>query len=937
MAQLYTLSELGQSTWLNYLRRAFIDSGELRDALEAGVTGITSTPIIFEKAITDSSDYDQFLAELVGRGMPVMDIYQALVVDDIQRAADMLMPIFELTEGKDGYVTMELNPALASDSVGTIAEARHVLAMVNRPNVMIEIPATTAGIAAIETLTRDGVNINATHIFSLATYDLVAGAYVKGLESYISSHSVWRRTPASVASFSISRIDALVDEALLRLGRRDLLGQAAIALAKAVYLRFCQRFSDPIWQSLEKKGAKVQKPKWTRTTPRSFRYFDTYYIEALIGPDSICTLSPASLVAFRDHGRVASRLTEDIEQSLATLTTIEELGIDLDSVATELQNRSLADFDRYFQALIRSVSRKRGELEEAWRPMVVRPGRYGPELDRTLEEFCTDRTMCRIWSHDHTVWQSDEHEIVNRLGWLHIVGAMQEDLDHLSAFSRQVIEAGFERAVLLGMGGSSLAPELYARTFTPWVQLNRPEQPHLELSVLDTTDPDAIRALENDLTLERTLFIVASKSGRTVETISAFKYFYNRLAEIGREDPGRQFVAITDPGTLLVDLAERYGFREVFLNDPSIGGRYSALSYFGLVPAALIGLDLSLLLDRALGMTVNAHSCNCPLKGDNLAAQLGVFLGDMALDGRDKLTLITSPSVALFGDWVEQLIAESTGKQGRGILPVVNEPLATPAVYGDDRFFVHLRLAADDKNDRAIQALADAGHPVVILHLRDIYDLGGLFFTWEMATAVASHFLSVNPFNQPDVEAAKRLARQLMVESHQAGRLPPASPSLAFDDMSAGALESFLDQVRPGDYVAFQAYVPSRAGTEANLQALRVAVRDRYNVATTAGYGPRYLHSTGQFHKGGPANGLFVQLVSRSLSDMAIPAVAGQPETEGTFGTLKAAQAAADAQVLLDARRRIIRFWLTGDVESDLNRLLGDFESRPESDLLQPV
>ncbi len=937
MEYLHTVSEFGQSLWLNYLRRAFIDSGELRDALEAGVTGITSTPIVFEKAITDSSDYDRSLTELVGRGMPVMDIYQALVVDDIQRAADMLMPIFELTEGKDGYVTMELNPALAFDSVGTIAEARHVLAMVNRPNVMIEIPATTAGVTAIEKLTRDGVNVNATHIFSLATYELVAEAYVRGLESYVSSHSVWRQTPASVASFSISRIDALVDEELLRLGRRDLMGQAAIALAKAVYLRFCQRFSDPVWQKLEKKGAKVQKPKWTRTAPRSFRYLDTYYIEALIGPDTVCTLSPASLVAFRDHGRAASRLTQNIEQSQATLAALGELGIDLESMATELQKRSLADFDRYFQALIRSVSRKRGQLEEAWRPMVLRPGRYGPAVDRTLEKFCADRTMCRIWSHDHTVWQDEEREIVNRLGWLHIVDAMQENLDGLVSFVSQVSNAGFERAVVLGMGGSSLAPELYARTFAPWVQLNRPDQPHLDPTVLDTSDPDIIRALENDLTLERTLFIVASKSGRTVETISAFKYFYNRLAEFDPADPGRNFVAITDPGTPLVDLAERHGFRELFLNDPTIGGRYAALSYFGLVPAALVGLDLKLLLDRALSMTVNAHSCNCPLKGDNLAAQLGTFLGDMALEGRDKLTLITSPSVAPFGDWLEQLIAESTGKQGRGILPVVGEPLAAPGVYGDDRFFVHLRLADDDRNDLAVQALADAGHPVVILHLRDLYDLGGLFFTWEMATAVASHFLGVNPFNQPDVETAKRLARKLMVESRQAGRQPAGLPLLEFDELSAGALKSFLDQIRPGDYVAFHAFVPPTAGTVAALQALRVAVRDRYKAATTIGYGPRYLHSTGQFYKGGPASGLFVQFVSESRLDMAIPEIAGRPEVEGTFGMLKAAQARGDALALLNARRPIVRFYLSDDVERDLGRLLGDFETRSETELRQPA
>lgn len=920
MADLYAVNEFGQSLWLNYLRRAFIDSGQLREALESGISGITSTPVIFEKAITDSSDYDHLLSELVGQGMPVMDIYQSLVVDDTQRAADILMPIFELTEGKDGFVSIELNPAVAVDTVGTVAESRHLLAMVNRPNVMIEIPATQAGIAAIETLTRDGINVNATHIFSLATYDLVAEAYLKGLESYVASHSVWRQTPASVASISISRIDDAVDGQLSQLGRRDLLGRAAIALAKAVYLRFCERFSGPGWHNLEQKGAKVQRPKWTRTTPRNFRYFDNYYVEALIGPDTVCTLSPATLNAFRDHGRISDRLTQHMDQSSIILSTLDDLGIDLDSLGMELQRRSLADFDRYFKALITSVSDKRGLLEDVWQRMVVRPGKYEQVIDQSLEEFCDDRIMCRIWAHDHTVWQDNTREIGNRLGWLHIVDTMRENLDRLSGFTRQVTGAGFERAVVLGMGGSSLAPELYTQVFTPWAELYRPEAPRMVLSVLDTTDSDAIRSVELGLDLDHTLFIVASKSGETVEALSAFKHFYNRLLAADIAEPGRHFVAITDPGTPLVDTAETYGFRETFLNDPAIGGRYSALSYFGLVPAALIGVDLELLLDRALSMVVNSHGCNCAVKGDNIAARLGTLMGKLALEGRDKLTLVTSPSIAAFGNWVEQLVAESTGKEGRGILPVVGEPLVAPSFYGADRFFVQLRLSGDSGNDRAIQALAEAGYPLVVMHLRDIYDLGCLFFTWEMATAVASHFLGTNPFDQPNVEAAKRLTRQILENG------PPAEsrPALELVQPSAAALETFLKNARPGDYVAIQAYVCPSRGAEEALQAIRLALRDHYNLAVTVGFGPRYLHSTGQYHKGGPRNGHFVQFVSTSLSDLAIPDEAGRPDAHMSFDGLKLAQAQGDAMALLHARRAVIRFQLGSDVEKDLRELLDE-------------
>ncbi len=920
MSIIVAVHERGQSVWLNYLRRSYIESGELRKPLDLGVTGITSTPKIFEKAITDSADYDQLLQEFVAEGMPVQDIYQALVVDDIQRAADVLRPIFELSEGLDGYVTVELNPTLAHDANGTVAEARHLLAMVNRANVMVEIPATEAGISAIESLTSDGVNVNATHIFNLEVYEQVAQAYLRGIKSYIDSHSVWRQTPTSVASISLSRIDGKVDELLANMDRPDLLGKTAISIGKVLYKRFCEIFSGNNWEKLEQRGARVQRPKWTRTTPRNFKYPETYYVEALIGPDTVCTMSPAVLSAFRLHGRVGDTLVTNIDIAERHLQTVHELGIDLTSLGQELQRQSLLAFDRYFQDLTRSVSKKRDELESDWHRMVTFLGDYEQLVDDALVRFCDEEVVCRIWDHDHTVWKPDPVEIVNRLGWLHIIEVMQENLGRLQSFVKDVKNDGFENAIVLGMGGSSLAPELFAKTFSPWVKLTKPVPSPLEVLVLDTTDPDAIRSMAESLDLSKTLFLVASKSGGTVETLSAFRYFYNLLASrLGEGEAGNHFIAITDPSTGLVELAEQYHFRDIFLNAPNIGGRYSALSYFGLVPASLVGLDLGTLLDRGLGMSANASSCNCPLKGDNIAAQLGTIMGVLAESGRDKVVIVTSASISAFGDWAEQLIAESTGKEGKGIVPVVSEPLGLPGVYGRDHWFIHLRLAGDERHDQQMDALRKAGFPVVTMHLKDIYDLGGMFFVWEMATAVAGHFLAIQPFNQPNVEAAKQLARTMVADYLEKGVLP-LEESLS---PTADKLASFLEQAKPGDYIAIQAYLQPTAETDAALLALRTQLRDQYKLATTVGYGPRYLHSTGQLHKGDRGNGLFIQLISDSQVDIPIPAEAGKAESHLTFGTLKMAQALGDGRALKQSKRRLIRFDLGKDATGGLKALQG--------------
>lgn len=570
--------------------------------------------------------------------------------------------------------------------------------------------------------------------------------------------------------------------------------------------------------------------------------------------------------------------------------------------------------------------------ESAKQSEAFRLGKYQSNIDTALRDLRENDILARIWSHDHTVWKPEPTEITNRLGWLHSPEVMSKAIPEINAFVDEIRAEGFTHALLLGMGGSSLAPEVFRFTFG--VQTG-----YLDLAVLDSTDPGAVLAHANRLDPAKTLFIVSTKSGGTVETFSFFKYFYNWTSEkISETKAGKHFVAITDPGSGLADTAKKYNFRKTFINDPNIGGRYSALSYFGLVPAALIGMNLNVLLERAAAMGQLSKGIASSQTKDNSPATLGVILGELAVQGRDKVTLIASPPIKYFGAWAEQLIAESTGKEGKGILPVDGEEVGAPSVYGNDRLFVYLRLEGDSTFDQKVEALLEAGHPVVQLDLQDLYDLGGEFFRWEIATIIASRRLEINPFDQPNVESAKILARQMVEAYQKAGKLPEQVPSLQADGVSvyadvsaknlADALNKFLAEARPGDknhksrsYVALQAYVTPTLENDAALQQLRTKIQTRLRLATTIGYGPRFLHSTGQLHKGDAGHGLFIQFTSEAAQDLAIPDEAGLPYSSMTFGVLELAQALGDRQALLDAKRRVIRFHLGKEVERGLLKL----------------
>jgi glucose-6-phosphate isomerase len=572
-------------------------------------------------------------------------------------------------------------------------------------------------------------------------------------------------------------------------------------------------------------------------------------------------------------------------------------------------------------------------------------GPYQPRVDKLLNDMLNDRVVTRLWDCDHTLWQPDDTDISNRLGWLHSARDMRHEQEHLTRFVQRIRDAGYTHALLLGMGGSSLAPAVFGQTYGT-------DHSPLHVSVLDSVDPDVVSAYTHLLDPARTLFLVSSKSGSTVETLSLFKHFYNRVAAaLPEQEAGEHFVAITDPDSPLAHLAERYRFRDLFLADAHIGGRYSALSHFGLVPAALAGVDLSRLLDDAEHMMQSCTASSAP--DINPAVYLGGILAELAQGGRDKVTLVISHSLSAFGDWIEQLLAESTGKAGKGLIPILHEPLGLPGSYDNDRIFVHIALNGDDEdqNEHILEAIAKAEHPVIHIHLDNPYALGGQFFLWEMATAVAGYRLGINPFNQPDVEAAKQLVQQTVDNYSKTGSLPDETPAATYDGLhlygpiaaeSPGeALHTFLEQAQPGAYVTLQAYLPPplemsqaehttpeltdlmRKTTEiqAALLSMCARIRDRYRLATTFGYGPRYLHSTGQLHKGDAGRGLFIQFTADAPEDVPIPAVAGELSPSLSFGTLKAAQAFGDRETLAQASRRIIRFHLGSNVVEALHRL----------------
>ncbi|HEV3229620.1 MAG TPA: bifunctional transaldolase/phosoglucose isomerase [Solirubrobacteraceae bacterium] len=915
--RLAALTAAGTSVWLDQIRRDLIETGELRRLIEEDcLRGVTSNPAIFEKAILGCEDYDEQLEELARAGVPVHEIYRQMAVLDVQTAADVLRPVWEETGGLDGYVSLEVEPDAAHDTEVTIEQARMFWERVDRPNIFIKIPGTTEGVPAIEQMIYEGVNVNITLLFSVQAYADVAEAFIRGIER---RQAEGKSTDVhSVASFFVSRVDTEVDKRLEKLGRTDLAGTAAVANARAAYQRFKDIFYGDRFAVLKQAGVAVQRPLWASTGVKNPEYRETKYVEELVGPDTVNTMPMATLMAVAERGEITGEATVDRDPS-AELRALAEAGIDIDDVTRKLLEDGIEAFIVPQQKLLAGIEAKRDAI------ITGRPKTIEASIPEALLEPIAERVKTaaeqdvarRIWQRDESLWGGGP-EISNRLGWLTIVHAMRPRVPELREFVRSCVEEGLTDAVLLGMGGSSLAPEVLRASFAAAREGASPNgraagaDGALRLHVLDSTDPGAVLAVERAVDLERTLFLVSTKSGGTIETLSLFRHFHARMTELVGSGAGRHFVAITDPGSSLLELAEANGFRHSFVNDPNIGGRYSALSLFGLVPAALMGVDLVALLDGAAVAEQASMSLNT---ASNSGLWLGLALGELALHGRDKLTFVVSEPLSSFGLWAEQLVAESTGKHGRGILPVAGEPLGDPAAYGEDRVFAYLRNAdaPDEGHDKAVQALADAGHPTLTLAAHGPEDLGRIFFFSELATATAGWVLGINPFDQPNVQEAKDNTARVLKEFEANGQLPE------LPDADDAALKALLEPAAPPSYVAILGYVaPSEAFDEA-VASLRATIRAKTRATTTFGYGPRYLHSTGQFHKGGPPTGRFLELVGDAEEDADIP---GAPYG---FRTLRDAQAIGDLQTLRAHGLPAERVRLSG---ADPARALGELEDR---------
>jgi transaldolase / glucose-6-phosphate isomerase len=936
---LRTLQEYGQSVWLDFVSRDLLKSGALAKLIaEDGLRGVTSNPSIFEKAIGHGDDYDALIASAEASGdLDPGALFEDLAVRDIQEGADTLNSVYEQTQRRDGFISLEVSPYLAMSTHETIEEARRLWHEVNRRNLMVKVPGTKPGLTAIRTLIGEGINVNVTLLFSQQVYADVAEAYISGLEAFAKKGGDPHKV-SSVASFFVSRIDTLVDDELdkriaataepaEKARLQALKGKVAIANAKLAYQLYKRTYANERWQRLAQQGAQTQRLLWASTGTKNKAYSDVLYVDELIGPDTVNTMPTTTMDAYRDHGRARYSLEEDITGAEGVMDALPRAGISIDAVTSKLVEDGVRLFADAADQLYAAVQKKRRTvLGSKLNAMSYKlPEELDKDVQAALEDWRKEGKVRRLWAADASLWtETDE---ANWLGWLEIVDKQLKGVAHLQSFADDLKSVGFTDVLLLGMGGSSLGPEVFGETFG-----SKPGFPNLH--VLDSTDPEQIRHFEARINPARTLFLVSSKSGSTLEPNIFKQYFYERVTRaVGAKEAPNRFVAITDPGSSLEKAALTEGFRSVFHGLPSIGGRYSVLSDFGMVPAAAIGVDTQAFLESTAEMVRSCAASAPPV--ENPGVILGAILGTCQRRGRDKVTIVASRGVADFGAWLEQLLAESTGKLGKGIVPVDREPLGVPAVYGSDRVFAYLRLAADhdSEQERAVTALEAAGHPVVRITVHDRMQLGQEFFRWEMATAVAGSIIGINPFDQPDVEAAKVKTRDLTAAYERSKVLPeqraffegdgiklfadPRNESALKPQASnlTAALKAHFGRLGAGDYAALLAYV-ERSPTHVDaLQRLRRLIRDRTKAATCVGFGPRFQHSTGQAYKGGPNSGVFLQITCEDPGDLSVP---GQYYT---FGIVKEAQARGDFEVLAERGRRALRAHITGHLDAALDKL----------------
>lgn len=936
-----TIADLGQSVWFDYIQRSLIWTGELHKMVqEDGLRGVTSNPSIFEKAITSSKDYEPSIHLAVSEGASAAMIYEELAIEDVRLACDVLRPVYEASQGKDGFVSLEVSPHLAFDAEESFEEGVRLWDAVGRDNLMIKVPATEEGLVAIEQLIAEGINVNATLLFSVDRYVETYRAFMRGLELRIDAGEDVMSV-ASVASFFVSRIDGKVDPALEEALKQDglhegeraylesLRGRAAISQAKLAYKAFKAEIESEAWKKLEAHGAQVQRIVWASTSTKNPAYRDVLYVEELIGPQTVNTVPEATYQAFKDHGEAESRLERDVDQAEVVIRELKARGIDVEAIAAELEEEGVWAFVNAYDRLIGCVEAERAKALGAALPSMAihLDADMQGKLEARLEAMAKSYFTRRLWARDGSLFSDDPavaEEASKYMGWLDIVDLMSENAGVLEQLQEQLEEAEIESVVLMGMGGSSLAPDVFSRTFG---QLDGAP----ELFVLDSTVPAQVKHIEREVNLDATVFIVASKSGTTSEPLAFDAYFDNLVQE------GSQFIAVTDPGSKLEKMAIERGFLNIYSGDPAVGGRFSALSPFGLVPAAAMGLDVEDLLERALTMIGSCEAAVLPK--NNPGVRLGAALGELALAGRDKLTFVMSPVIASLGAWIEQLVAESTGKHGKGILPVEGEFLGEPGIYGKDRVFVVVSVDEEDEEwqqetEAKIKALQDAGHPVIRIQMAEREDLVQEMFRWEVATATAGYVLDINPFDQPNVQESKSYTSELLKTFEAEGKLPPVPGqkklleedgiTVYADEANAKKLDasslkaligSHLAQLKEGDYVALNAFIEMNEAHNAPLQAIRTAIQTDKKVASTVGFGPRFLHSTGQLHKGGANNGVFFQITADDAEDLPVPG-----STFG-FSVLKSAQEAGDFMALSARERRLIRVHLGTEIAAGLDKL----------------
>jgi|CXWL01.1.fsa_nt_gi transaldolase/glucose-6-phosphate isomerase len=908
MTPIQKLTSLGQSLWYDNIQRKLLESGELKAMIERGdIRGVTSNPTIFQNAIAKTNDYDAALLPLAWAGWDAEKIFWQLAIEDIQQACDLFRPLYDETKGGDGYVSLEVSPYLANDTAGTTKQAKELWDRVNRPNLMVKIPATREGIPAIRQTIAAGINVNVTLIFALDRYAAVMDAYLAGLEDRVAAfpspagggQGGGIQQIASVASFFVSRVDTKIDPRLP--AESPLQGKAAIANAKFAYDAFESIFTSPRFATLKARfRARAQRPLWASTGTKNPKYPDTLYVDTLIGPDTVNTVPPATLDAFRDHGNAQMTITQGLEEAQNHFAELKALGISMSAVTKELEDEGVKSFADAFKTLLDAIEDRRKSALASIAPLA-------DSVAKRLATLEKDSVPARIWQHDPTLWTDDpagQAEVKIRLGWLDSVNDARKRLDGYISFAKQVHDEGIDRVLVIGMGGSSLTAEVLSSLLA-----GANIEAKLSLAILDSTDPQQVKLAFENYPPEKSLYIVASKSGGTAELMAAFDYVW-KLSN----GNGSRFIAITDAGTSLETLAKERGFREVFNPDPNVGGRFSALTDFGLVPAALLGMDIEKLLASAEKIR-NASAPAAVLGGGNAAKStgnvyspgfaLGALLGESALAGRDKLTILADAPVSALAGWVEQVIAESSGKNQKGILPVALEPLGVPEIYGDDRLFVYLRQTGE--LDAGITVLKDAGFPVIELQITNPYDAGAEFFRWEMAISVACHILGINTFDQPDVQDSKLRTIAKIKDFQATGKL--ADIDLVNVKDAKAALQKFLADARAGSFVTINAYVPRNNEMIDVIQKMRVAIREKTKCPVSAGFGPRFQHSTGQFHKGGSNKGFFIQVVYDAENDFEIP-------TQGlTFGALIRAQALGDYEALLAAGRKVIRIRLSQPAE----------------------